>query len=73
MSLSLKSSIKNLFGSNLRTPIGEAEDKPQYFEEKFLNSSVISGSLAKFVRLPKYVSRIEWIATHGIDNSHLSF
>jgi hypothetical protein len=73
MSLSIKASLKNLFGSNSRDPGGESEEKPLYFDEKYLNSSTISGSLAKFVRLPSSVSRIEWLATHGKNDVYYSF
>lgn len=38
---------------------------PLYLSHKYDHSCLISGSLEKFVALPKYLDRKEWLATHG--------
>lgn len=38
---------------------------PLYLDSRYLDASIISGSLVKFVKLPAIVSRTEWIASHG--------
>lgn len=66
---SISSSLKSLFmGSSSKheaIPSICTETRPPYLEPKYLDASIISGSLVKFVKLPACVSRTEWLATHS--------
>lgn len=42
---------------------------PKYMTPTYLEQSILSGDIRKYVALPKYVSREEWISSHGKDNS----
>lgn len=43
---------------------------PIYLLPTFASSSVISGSINKFVKKPKYVDENEWIAQHGTNDPY---
>lgn len=65
---SISSSLKNLFmGSSKQSQMASicVDAPPLYLEARYLDASMISGSLVKFVKLPSCVSRTEWLASHG--------
>lgn len=62
---SLSSSLKNFFSNSKEITTEKNNKAPIFLESKYLEASMISGSLMKFVKLPKNVSRIEWLSSHG--------
>lgn len=38
---------------------------PKYMMPTFLEQNILSGDIRKYVTLPKYTSREEWISSHG--------
>lgn len=51
--------------ATMSTNDASSQTLPLYLSHKYDNSCLISGSLEKFVALPKYLERKEWLATHG--------
>ena len=52
-------------------PVSELAVRSAFLLPQFVGQSILSGDMSKFVRLPVFITREEWIASHVFEFFHL--